>query len=102
MMWVCSNCGSTNVQSKMWVNLNTNNPVSDASDDSDDNWCEGCQSHDDVYQKEVEIKRFEVYQENVHDPEISDLVGIFEGQTQDEVRQQLDDAEGLTVIEIRS
>ncbi len=46
------------------------------------------------------MKKFEVYQENVHDPEISDLVGIFEGETQDDVRQQLDDAEGLTVIEI--
>lgn len=100
MMWVCSNCGSTNVQTKMWVNLNNNKVEGDASDDSDDNWCDGCDRHGDVEQKEIEIKRFEVYQENVHDPEISDLVGIFEGQTQDEVRQQLDDAEGLTVIEI--
>jgi len=58
-MWVCSDCGSTKVQTKMWMNLNTNKPVSEVSDgDSDDNWCEGCESHTDVELKAVETKKF--------------------------------------------
>ena len=54
MMWVCSNCGSTNVQTKMWVNLNTNEPEGEVSDgDSSDNWCEDCEGHHDVETKQV-------------------------------------------------
>ncbi len=55
MMWVCSDCGSTNVQTKRWVDLNTNEVKGEVSDgESDDNWCEGCESHTDVSYVEVE------------------------------------------------
>ena len=43
---VCSNCGSDNVQSKAWVNANTNEYVSECTDgSSEDFWCEDCKGH---------------------------------------------------------
>ncbi len=43
---VCINCGSDNVQSKAWVNANTNEYVCDCSDgSSEDFWCEDCKGH---------------------------------------------------------
>lgn len=55
MMWVCSDCGSTNVQTKRWVDLNTNEIKGEVSDgESDDNWCDNCGSHSNVEYKEVE------------------------------------------------
>lgn len=57
MKWVCSDCGSDQVQTKKWVDLNTDEPVSDCSDgDTSDNWCEGCESHTDVTQIKVNAK----------------------------------------------
>jgi len=32
MIWVCSDCGSSNVQTKKWVDLNTNEIKGDISD----------------------------------------------------------------------
>lgn len=43
----CSICGSTNVETKMWVNPNTH-IVSDSCSDlseEDDNWCNCCENH---------------------------------------------------------
>ena len=43
---VCSECGGTNIQTKAWVNANTNEYIGDAGDgDSGDNWCEDCEEH---------------------------------------------------------
>lgn len=54
-MWVCSECGSTNVQTKMWVYLNTNEPDSEVSDgEAQDNWCCDCGTHCDISQDEVD------------------------------------------------
>lgn len=53
-VWICSNCGSTNVQTKMWVDLNTNvvgNSVSDGEDE--DNYCPDCDGHHPVELKFV-------------------------------------------------
>ena len=48
-MWVCSDCGSINVQTKKWVNLNDETIGDDCSDgEPDDNWCIDCESHCDV------------------------------------------------------
>ena len=43
---VCTNCGSDKVQSKAWVNANTNEYVSECTDgNSEDFWCEVCMAH---------------------------------------------------------
>lgn len=43
---VCENCGSSNVQTKMWVDANTNEIKDSVSDgESNDNWCEDCETH---------------------------------------------------------
>lgn len=43
---VCSECGSTAVQMRAWVDANTEEFRSDCdSDDTDDYWCEECQAH---------------------------------------------------------
>lgn len=47
-VWICDNCGSDNVQSKQWVNLNDNSVGGDAMYDDDDYWCEDCQEHHGV------------------------------------------------------
>ena len=41
---VCSKCGSTHIQTKAWVNANTNEYVDDigSDGDEDDNYCEEC------------------------------------------------------------
>lgn len=45
---VCSECGSTRVQRKAWVNANTHEYIDDTDPDGDDdgdNWCDECQEH---------------------------------------------------------
>ena len=42
--YVCSECGSPNVQIQAWVNANTNEYVSDLCD-SGECWCENCEKH---------------------------------------------------------
>jgi len=40
---VCENCGSSRVQTKMWVNPNTHKVFDSCSDgDDEDNWCQNC------------------------------------------------------------
>lgn len=51
---VCENCGGTNIETKAWVDVNTNEVLDDCSDgDIEDNWCRDCCSH--VYFKIVEL-----------------------------------------------
>jgi hypothetical protein len=45
-VWVCENCGGSNVQTKGWVLPNENNKFIDlVSEEINDNWCEDCDSH---------------------------------------------------------
>lgn len=43
----CDECGSTNVDIKMWVNPNTGANSGACSDlnEEDDNWCNNCENH---------------------------------------------------------
>lgn len=43
----CSECGSSEVDMKMWVNPNTNNISGDCSnrDEEEDCWCNTCEEH---------------------------------------------------------
>lgn len=42
--YVCSECGSPNVQVPAWVNANTNEYIDDITDDTEC-WCEDCMKH---------------------------------------------------------
>lgn len=53
-MWICSGCGSNEVESKIWCDLNTDTILDSASDgSSDDNWCRECEEHVLIIWKEV-------------------------------------------------
>ena len=44
----CKKCGCTKVQTKMWVELNTNKIIDGADsqgEDIQDNWCPDCEEH---------------------------------------------------------
>ena len=51
--WVCSNCGSKNVEIKKWVNANTDEVGTDCEDET--GWCPDCEGH-----HEVELKTFDL------------------------------------------
>lgn len=44
---VCENCGSDQVQSTMWVYVNTSKIVDGYGDENNeyDNWCDNCEEH---------------------------------------------------------
>ena len=42
--YVCSECGSPNIQVQAWVNANTNEYVDDITDNAEC-WCEDCDKH---------------------------------------------------------
>ena len=46
-MYRCDNCGSTKVESKTWVGVNTGKLGEHAGGDTDeeDNWCPDCETH---------------------------------------------------------
>ncbi len=67
---VCSECGETNIQVKVWVNANNHKEPKGATEgDIADNWCEDCQEHTEhVTRKEYE----ELQTTNDYEPNISD------------------------------
>ena len=44
--WICSNCGSDDVEIQAWININTNEVTSiGITNDEDDCWCNKCEDH---------------------------------------------------------
>lgn len=53
----CELCGGTNIETKFWVNPNTEEISDNASyGDSDDNWCRDCQEHVNFTDEEDELE----------------------------------------------
>ena len=52
-LWLCDNCNSDNLQAKMWVNIN-NNKIIDGVE-SKEYWCEDCQGHWSINEKEMNV-----------------------------------------------
>ena len=51
---LCSKCGSENVQSIFWVDLNTNEIQGGAgANDIQDNWCSDCEEHIKIETKKI-------------------------------------------------
>jgi DNA-directed RNA polymerase subunit RPC12/RpoP len=44
-IYVCSECGSSNIEMKAWVNPNTNEIFDTISTDQEDCWCNDCEEH---------------------------------------------------------
>jgi len=44
-VWCCELCGSTDVECKIWVNMNTNETTNACGDEEIDNWCNNCGDH---------------------------------------------------------
>lgn len=44
-MFICSECGSKNVQMQMWVDPNTREVFDDVSSDLKANWCDDCEEN---------------------------------------------------------
>lgn len=44
-VYVCECCGSRNIQARAWVDGNTNEYISEITDDKDDFWCDACEEH---------------------------------------------------------
>jgi hypothetical protein len=53
MGYRCKKCDSKDVESKMWVNLNTFKIQDMVDDDSDQNWCTECQELVEIYDEEL-------------------------------------------------
>lgn len=51
----CSNCGSIDVEYKVWYNPNTEELRDEAVLDGDDCWCNGCEEHHDLIDIDDEI-----------------------------------------------
>lgn len=45
LIFKCSECESTNVQSKCWADPNTDEIMDYIGEDVQDNWCDNCQCH---------------------------------------------------------
>ena len=45
MKLVCEECGSDDIQTLMWVNVNTNKIEDSYDTDEENNWCNKCESH---------------------------------------------------------
>lgn len=43
-LWVCSECGSLDIEEKMWVRVNTGE-VTDSGDEGLNCYCNNCQKH---------------------------------------------------------
>lgn len=44
IIWVCQECGSKDIEEKMWVNPNTQE-ITGTCGDYEDNYCNNCQEH---------------------------------------------------------
>jgi len=68
-VWVCTNCGSDNVQAKMWVNVNTNKVSGEAMEDDDEYWCDDCEQHHSKVKERTMMPRQKIigYQVEGHD-----------------------------------
>lgn len=44
-VWCCAECGSTDVEEKRWVNMNTDKIIHETDDDY---WCNNCEDYTDI------------------------------------------------------
>jgi hypothetical protein len=62
MKLVCEECGSDNIQTLMWVGVNTNEVGDSGPGETNDNWCNECESHVDFIDEEefLNLKQLEL------------------------------------------
>lgn len=42
---VCEKCGGFNIETRAWVDVNTDEVLDACADGDEDNWCRDCQEH---------------------------------------------------------
>lgn len=52
-IWTCKNCGSINVEHRVWRKLNEPDKISGEISDDEDTWCNSCEQHAGVELVEV-------------------------------------------------
>jgi hypothetical protein len=53
-MWICQQCGKTDVQEKAWVDMNTGKKVDDSlNENGDEYWCDTCEEKVEVSQVDL-------------------------------------------------
>lgn len=108
-VWVCPECGSDNVQAKMWVNVNTNNVCGEAMEDDDEYYCEDCKNHIGKVSEEIMMPRKKVIgfqvtlvdgvgHSNLH-PMIKDKSNVY---NRGQVEEMLFNFEGLEYTELKT
>ena len=50
-IYVCKQCGSTNVQVMVWANPNTHHIFDDVQGVNENVWCEDCEDHTDLVEE---------------------------------------------------
>lgn len=48
---ICAQCGSDEVQERLWVYVNNGKLAGDATGDKEDQWCPICNEHVDIIPK---------------------------------------------------
>lgn len=62
----CAECGSKDVQRKAWVYPNENNKVIEFcgyNEDSEDNWCDGCEEHTCIMPEDELLREIEAWRQ---------------------------------------
>jgi hypothetical protein len=56
-LWLCPHCGSDNVETKMWVNPNTNTIGDCDAGEDGDGWCNDCEQHGELILQELPVSK---------------------------------------------
>jgi hypothetical protein len=68
---VCTKCGGTNIQVKVWVDANDHTKVKSMTEGGgdDDNWCEDCEEHTGQIERQEfdKLKLTDDYESNTGD-----------------------------------
>lgn len=77
----CSKCGSLDIETKMWVNPNTEQISGHCSDisEKEDNWCKACEEHTELLTLQELWNRFGDIAINNDDEIESDFMQFEEG-----------------------
>lgn len=89
----CAECGSTNVDIKMWVNPNTGMISGTCSDldEEDDNWCNNCENHVQLLTLKELWERFSEVNVNTNDEIEEDFLSFPAGTDKMEVWHWFDE-----------
>ena len=89
----CAICGSTDVETKMWVNPNTHIILDNCSDlsEEEDNWCRCCEEHVELLTLQQLWQAFEAIPVNNDDEIETDFLNFSKGTSKFDVWHWFDE-----------